>query len=149
MAFGPLYSIKPFWHGNIFYRHRSQLWMSLNNWINPSIVSGMSLKTSDLTGKSPQSLCTHLTQKEGSMGCILTHEFSLGDGPIIYVDSRNSPKKFLSYVCTGFLKSFLSLSLKCWNIIFSRIVVRAYLSIDIIHYIFTAIFENKRKEIDK
>ena len=29
-----------------------------------------------------------------------------------YVDSRNLPKKFLSYVCTGFLKSFLSLSLK-------------------------------------
>ncbi len=42
---------------------------------------------------------------------MLTHEFSLGHGLIIYVDSRNSPKKFLSYVCTGFLKSFLSLSL--------------------------------------
>ncbi len=28
------------------------------------------------------------------------------------MDSRNSPKKFLSYVCTGFLKSFLSLPLK-------------------------------------
>ncbi len=40
----------------------------------------------------------------------VTDEFSLGDGPTIYVDSRNSPKKFLSYVSTGFLKSFLSLS---------------------------------------
>ncbi len=68
--------------------------MSLSNWIYSSIGSGMSLKTSNLTEKSPGSLCTHLTQKEGSMECILAHEFSPGDGPVIYVDSRNSSKFF-------------------------------------------------------
>ena len=45
----------------------------------------------------------------------LTHEFSLRDGPIIYAYSRNSPEKILSYVCTGFLKYFLSLSLNLFD----------------------------------
>ncbi len=97
MAFGPLSFTKHVCHGNVLYRHESQLWITFCTYIDANTLRSMPLKTSNFAWNLPRHICTHC---ETGWNRGLNHH--IARKPLIYSYYTTTPTEHFSM---GHLKS--------------------------------------------